>query len=203
MDRKGILLIVSGPSGSGKGTVVEILTKEKDYFLSVSATTRDPRPYEREGEHYFFMKKDEFLSQAEKGEFLEWAEFCGNCYGTPKKKVLESLNEGKNIILEIEVQGALQVKRDFPEAVLIFMIPPSAEELRRRLTGRGTESEEVISERIKRSLEELDIALGYDYLVINEEASKCAEILKTIVFAEKLRLSRNKNIIEKFKGEVI
>lgn len=202
MDEKGVLLIISGPSGSGKGTVAEILTKEEDYFLSVSATTRKPREYEAEGEHYFFLTKEEFLSKAKRGEFLEWAEFCGNCYGTPKKEIMTRLDKGENIILEIEVQGAMQVKNVFPQAVLIFMIPPTARELKKRLAGRGTETEEVILERLKRAIIELDMANLYDYLVINNVPEETAESLKGIVLAEKQKVKRNKNVIANFKGEV-
>ena len=202
MDSRGVLLIISGPSGSGKGTVAEILTREDDYFLSVSATTRAPRDYEIPGEHYYFMTKEEFLSKVRDGEFLEWAEFCGNCYGTPKKEIMERLDKGQNIILEIEVQGALQVKNEYPEAVLVFMIPPSAEELKKRLAGRGTETEEVILERLERALIELDVANMYDYLVINHVSDQTAEDLKGIVMAEKQKVSRNKEIIQEFKGEV-
>ncbi|MBQ7242325.1 MAG: guanylate kinase [Firmicutes bacterium] len=202
MDSRGVLLIISGPSGSGKGTVAEILTREDDYFLSVSATTRAPRDYEIPGEHYYFMTKEEFLSKVRDGEFLEWAEFCGNCYGTPKKEIMERLDKGQNIILEIEVQGALQVKNEYPEAVLVFMIPPSAQELKKRLAGRGTETEEVILERLERALIELDVANMYDYLVINYVSDQTAEDLKGIVMAEKQKVSRNKEIIQEFKGEV-
>ncbi|MBR0104539.1 MAG: guanylate kinase [Firmicutes bacterium] len=202
MDSRGVLLIISGPSGSGKGTVAEILTREDDYFLSVSATTRAPRDYEIPGEHYYFMTKEEFLSKVRDGEFLEWAEFCGNCYGTPKKEIMERLDKGQNIILEIEVQGALQVKNEYPEAVLVFMIPPSAQELKKRLAGRGTETEEVILERLERALIELDVANMYDYLVINHVSDQTAEDLKGIVMAEKQKVSRNKEIIQEFKGEV-
>ena len=203
MDSRGVLLIISGPSGSGKGTVAEILTREDDYFLSVSATTRAPRDYEIPGEHYYFMTKEEFLSKVRDGEFLEWAEFCGNCYGTPKKEIMERLDKGQNIILEIEVQGALQVKNEYPEAVLVFMIPPSAQELKKRLAGRGTETEEVILERLERALIELDVANMYDYLVINHVSDQTAEDLKGIVMAEKQKVSRNKEIIQEFKGEVL
>ena len=139
MIEKGTLIIISGPSGSGKGTVVERLIDSMAYSLSISATTRRPRDYEKEGVHYFFKSDDEFKNMIENDELLEWAEFCGNYYGTPKEYVMGRLNEGKNVILEIEVLGASQVKEIFPEAVTVFLIPPDKEELKKRLIGRGTD----------------------------------------------------------------
>ena len=141
---KGIIVVVSGPSGSGKGTIVSELIKNEQYALSISATTRKPRLGEEEGIHYFFKSKEEFMDMIEKRELVEWAEFCDNYYGTPKFYVESKMNEGKDVILEIEVQGALQVKKLYPEAVLIFIVPPSLKELKNRLINRGTESSEII-----------------------------------------------------------
>ncbi len=198
----GILIILSGPSGSGKGTVVKELVKDEDYALSISATTRKPRNYEKEGVHYFFHSKEEFEKMQENGELLEWASFCGNYYGTPKKYVENHLKEGNNVILEIEVQGALKVKALYPECVLVFMLPPSFEELRRRLHGRNTEDEEAINKRTQRALEEIKIASGYDYVVVNDSVEQACDDIRTLVRAERMRCRRNKKVIENFKGEI-
>lgn len=202
MHEKGILLIVSGPSGSGKGTVVEKLTQCEEYALSISATTREPRNYEDHGTHYFFKEKETFEEMIKNNEFIEYASFCGNYYGTPKSYVEEKLETGYNVILEIEVQGALQIKEKYPASVLIFLMPPSAKELRNRLEGRGTEEKEIIEKRIKRAEEEIEFFPQYDYVVVNDKVGDAVEKIKTIVNAEKLKTSRNIEIGETFKGEI-
>lgn len=202
MKKQGILLIISGPSGAGKGTVVEQLCREDDFSLSISATTRKPREYEKDGVHYFFHTKEEFERMRDRSELLEWAEFCGNYYGTPRKYVTEQLMAGRNVILEIEVQGALQVKEIYPDGVLIFLVPPNLEELGNRLTKRGTEDKETINRRLRRALEEMELVERYDYLVINDTVAQAAEDIFTIVAAEKMKCSRNKDIQRIFKGEM-
>ena len=199
MDKKGILMIISGPSGSGKGTIVNELVKDESYYISVSATTRKPRVNEQEGIHYFFKEREEFINLRDNGELLEWAEFCGNFYGTPKSNVENKLAEGKNVILEIEVQGALKIKELYPETVLIFVIPPTIEELRNRLTQRGTEEKEVIDRRIARALEEIELVKEYDYLVINDDLLTAVKNINKIVEAEKLKVSRNSDVIKGLK----
>ncbi len=199
---KGVLLIISGPSGSGKGTIVERLVSEYNYAVSISATTRKPRPNEKEGVHYFFNTVEGFKKMIENDELLEYAGFCGNYYGTPKRFVEEQLKSGNNIILEIEVQGALQVKKKYNDAVLIFTMPPTLDELRRRLEFRGTEDSETIDRRIKRAAEELEFLPGYDYIVINDTIEKAAEDVDCIVKAERMRCSRNPELKNKFKGVV-
>ena len=199
---KGVLLIISGPSGSGKGTIVEQLVSELGYCVSISATTRNPRPNEKDGIHYFFKTKEEFEKMIEKGELLEHAAFCGNYYGTPKKYVEEQLESGKNIILEIEVQGALQVKKKYNDAVLIFTMPPTLTELRRRLEFRGTETKEVIDARINRAEEELEFLPDYDYIVINDTVDEAVKDVDCIVKAERMKCSRNPELKNKFKGVV-
>lgn len=196
------MLIVSGPSGSGKGTVVEKLCEEPNFALSVSATTRSPRAYEKEGVHYFFHNRAEFDEMRERKELLECAEFCGNCYGTPRKYVTEQLMAGKDVILEIEVQGALQVKEIYPDGVLIFLMPPNLEELGERLTKRATEDKATINRRIMRALEELELVDRYDYIVINDVVEDAAEDLCAIARAERMKASRNKDIKRIFKGEI-
>lgn len=202
MNNKGILLIISGPSGSGKGTVVSKLSKEANYALSISATTRRPRPNEENGVHYFFKETKEFEDMIENNQLLEHACFCDNYYGTPRDYVEGKLTEGLNVILEIEVQGALQVKKKYPEAVLVFLVPPSLTELRSRLVGRGTEDIETINKRINRALEELDFLPQYDYVVINDEVDVAVTKIMAVVEAEKMKSFRYLSLMETFKGEI-
>lgn len=193
---KGILCVISGPAGVGKGSVCkDYLSRYDDTFLSVSATTRQPRPGEENGINYYFKTKDEFEKMITNGELLEYASFCGNYYGTPEKEVRRSLEEGKDIILEIEVQGALKVKEIMPEAVLIFIFPPSFEELEKRLTGRNTETPEVIAKRLERAKEEFVISKQYDYVVVNDEIEIASNKIRCIVDAEKQKVSRNEKLI--------
>ena len=200
---KGVLLIISGPSGSGKGTIVERLVDDLGYRVSISATTRNPRPNEENGVHYFFKTKAEFEKMIEAGELLEHACFCDNYYGTPKEYVERQLVEGNNIILEIEVQGALQVKKKYNDAVLIFTMPPTIAELRRRLVNRGTEDMETIDKRIKRAEEELEYLPQYDYIVINDTVEQAVRDVDCIVRAEKMRCGRNPELKNKFKGDAL
>ena len=199
MNKKGILMIISGPSGSGKGTVVEELIKDEKFVISVSATTRSPRDYEQDGVHYFFKTVDEFGDMINDGELLEWAAFCGNYYGTPKAYVEKMLDEGKNVILEIEVQGAQQIAEIYPESVSIFLMPPSKEELLRRLTGRGTEDEITIERRIQRASEEVLLLPNYNFVVINDKVENAVEKIKMIAESEKMRSARFENMVEAFK----
>jgi guanylate kinase len=185
---KGVLMVISGPSGSGKGTVVSELVKSGNYALSVSATTRSPRDGERDGVSYFFKTRDEFEKMIAGGDFLEYAEFCGNYYGTPLPYVKAQLEAGKNIILEIEVQGAFQVKEKLPEAVLVFLAPPSLEELRARLVGRGTETAEVIEQRMNTAVVELEMQDKYDYVVVNNKVSGAVDDINAIVRAQALKV---------------
>ncbi len=192
MTNKGLLLVISGPSGAGKGTVCKaLLEKSKDISLSVSATTRAPRPGEVDGESYYFLSLETFRSMIDNGEFIEWAAFCENYYGTPRKKVEEKLAEGKDVILEIEVQGAMQVKSKFPEAVFIFVLPPSKEELKNRLKGRGTETDDVVEKRLERALSEYQYIENYNYIIINDEVDLAAERIRAVITAEKLRMERS------------
>ncbi len=202
MGKNGILAIISGPSGSGKGTAVEKLLQKGNYALSISATTRSPREYEVPGVHYFFYSKEQFEEMKKNGLLLECAEFCGNYYGTPKAYVEEQLQSGKNVILEIEVQGALQVKKIYPSAVLIFLIPPNLEELGRRLVQRGTEDKETINKRMHRAIEEMEFVDDYDYVVINDSIDTAVEDIDMILRAESMKCSRNKDIKKVFKGEI-
>ncbi len=199
MNEKGILIIISGPSGSGKGTVVEKLKADPSYALSISATTRQPRNYEQDGVHYFFKSTDEFKKMIEEGKLLEWAEFCGNFYGTPKDYVMGKLNEGLNVILEIEVQGAAQIKKIFPEAVTVFLIPPDKEELRKRLIGRGTEDMDTVEKRLKRASEEIELLPHYDFVVVNDTVENAVKRINTVVKAAKMGSQRYIDKIKEFK----
>lgn len=196
MNSKGIMLILSGPSGSGKGTVVRQLLKEcGDMRLSVSATTRDPRPEDTDGVTYNFMDNAGFEKLIEENGLLEYAQYCGNYYGTPRKPVDSWLDDGKDVIVEIEIVGAEQIKSKRPEAVSVFLLPPSMEELERRLRGRGTESEEVILQRLARAREEIKQAYKYDYLVINDTVENAVSKVKSIVESEKRKQYDNDKLI--------
>ena len=200
--QKGLLLVISGPAGSGKGTVVkEILGRHpKDFCLSVSATTRAPRPGEEHGVHYYFIDKPAFEERIGQGAMLEYAEYCGNYYGTPADYVQKQLEEGKNVILEIEVQGALKIKERFPDTLMIMITPPNFSTLEQRLRGRGTNTEEDIQNRLAHSGWELSNLERYDYAVINENgrADEAADEIAAIVASEKKRTCRNKDFAKIF-----
>ena len=202
---EGMLVIISGPSGSGKGTVVKNLEPAKGYALSVSVTTRAPRPGEQEGRDYFFKSEDEFIYMRDNNELLEHALYVNNYYGTPRHYVEDMIKSGKIVILEIEVQGALQVKDKFPEAVLIFLVPPSIKELARRLALRKTESAATIDDRLNKAMAEISFIPRYEYLVLNDEVALAVGRINVIVEAEKLKPKRMGPIIDKItdKGEFL
>ena len=204
MKKKGILIVVSGFSGSGKGTIMKQLLKkyEAQYALSVSATTRQPRPGEVDGKEYFFRTKEQFEQMIEQEELIEYAKYVDNYYGTPKAYVEEQLAAGKDVILEIEIQGALKVKKKFPDTLLLFVTPPSAEVLRARLTGRGTEDAVTVEKRLARAAEEADGVEAYDYLVVNDDLEVCVDEVQSIIQTEKARVSRNINFINEIKSEL-
>ncbi|MCB7521852.1 guanylate kinase [[Clostridium] hylemonae] len=203
MNKKGILTVVSGFSGAGKGTIMkELLKKYDNYALSVSATTRAPRPGETDGREYFFKTKEEFEKMIAQDELIEYASYVNNYYGTPKAYVEEQLVAGKDVILEIEIQGALKVKEKMPDTLLLFITPPSVEELRKRLVGRGTETMEVIESRLKRAGEEAEGMDRYDYLIVNDKLDICVEDVHEIIRGEHLRSFRNAEFIEHMKAEL-
>lgn len=203
MKRKGILIIVSGFSGAGKGTLVKKLIEEYDgYALSVSATTRQPRPGERDGREYFFMQKDQFERKIAENGLIEYACYCDNYYGTPREYVEQQIDNGKDVILEIEIQGALKVKKQYDDALLLFVMPPSAEELRRRLVGRGTETEEVIDKRMHRAAQEAQGIEEYDYIVVNDDLETCVRQLHEIITAAHNTPNRNREFIENIRTEL-
>ena len=203
MKHKGVLMVLSGFSGAGKGTLMKKLLETYDnYALSVSMTTRQPREGERDGIEYFFSTKEAFEKRIEEGGLIEYAQYCGNYYGTPKAYVEEQLSNGKDVILEIEIQGALKVKEQFPEALLLFATPPSIAELERRLRGRGTESEEVIRKRLLRANEEAQGIDVYDYLVINDDLERCVEEIHSIVNVARNAPIRNKEFMIQIKEEL-
>ena len=196
--QKGLLIVISAPSGTGKTTLCHMLLEEfPNMEFSISYTTRKPRPGELNGRDYFFVDRKTFERMIEEGDFLEWAEVYGNLYGTSKSQVLKALEEGKDILLDIDTQGALQVKKNFPEAVLIFILPPSLKELERRLKKRGTDDEETIKKRLQIAREEIRKALEYDYIVVNDILEVAFERLRSIITAEKCRTDRLAGEIEK------
>jgi guanylate kinase len=193
---KGILVVVSGFSGAGKGTVMKRLMEKYDgYALSVSATTRKPRPGEEDGREYFFRTRDEFEKLIEEDALLEYAQYVENYYGTPRSYVEEQLQAGRNVILEIEIQGAMKIKEKIPEALLVFVTPPTVEELERRLTGRGTETAQVIADRLARAGEEAEGMGQYDYILVNDTVEECVDHLHQIIVSEHSRASRNAEFI--------
>lgn len=202
MSKKGVLTVVSGFSGAGKGTLMKALVKKYNYQLSISATTRAPREGEVHGREYFFLTREEFESMIKEDALYEWAEYVGNYYGTPKKYVEEQLAEGKDVILEIETQGALKVKEQYPEALLLFVTPPTIAELERRLIGRGTETMEVIQKRLTQAVDESGVMRYYDYLIINDKLEECVEEMHQVIVNEHNKVSKNKEFIEAIQAEL-
>jgi len=203
MNNKGLLVVISGFSGAGKGTVMRrLLELHDEYALSISATTRKPREGEVNGREYFFKTVEEFEGMIERHELVEYAQYVGNYYGTPKAYVEEQLEAGKNVILEIEIQGAMNIKKMFPDSVLMFITPPSATELENRLRGRGTEDEATILARLSRASEESKGVENYDYIVLNDIVDSCVESIHQIVLTEKRKAKNNLQLIEKIREEL-
>lgn len=203
MKNEGILIVISGFSGAGKGTLMKRLVEEYDgYALSISATTREPRPGEEDGREYFFLSREQFEKRIADHALIEHAEYCGNYYGTPRDYVESKLAEGRDVILEIEIQGALKIREQYPDALLLFVSTPDAAELRRRLSGRGTETEEVIRERLRRAAKEAEGIEEYDYIVINDDLDTCVKDLHGIIAAAHHVPGRNEEFIKKMRREL-
>jgi guanylate kinase len=190
MKSRGQLIVISGPSGAGKGTVCKAILEKNDFWISVSATTRSPRNSEIEGINYYFLTKEKFLEKIEAEDFLEYAEVYGNYYGTPKSEVLKVLDSGRDVILEIDIQGALMVKTAYPKGLFIFILPPSMEELKNRITNRGSETPESLITRFTSAHEEISFVTRYDYAVINDTVDKACEKIQSIIIAERCRADR-------------
>ena len=200
---KGVLTVISGFSGAGKGTVTKgLISKYPEHKLSVSATSRAQRQWEVDGKDYLFLTRDQFESMIKEGDFIEWTEYVGNYYGTPKSYVNKQLEEGKDVILEIEVQGALNVKKIFPEAVLIFLAPPSFKELEVRLTGRGTEDADTVKKRLLQACDEAQYIYNYKYYVINYQVDECIEHIRSIIANEHSYVSNNRDKIDSIYNEI-
>ena len=203
MNHQGILVVVSGFSGAGKGTLMKELLKRYDnYALSISATTRAPREGETDGKEYFFVTKEQFEKMRDERKLIEYAQYVNNYYGTPKEYVEQKMAEGKDVILEIEIQGALKVKNRFPDALLLFVTPPSAEELRRRLVGRGTETLEVINARLARAAEEASGMEAYDYLLINDDLDRCVEEMHQLIQLQHRKTSYHLDFLSKMREDL-
>ena len=200
---KGTLVVISGFSGAGKGTVLsQELARRPDLYFSVSFTTRPPREGEKDGVNYHFVTRQAFQERIERGEFLEYAEYVGNFYGTSMAVIREKLDQGIDVILEIEIQGALKVKKAFPDTLLLFITPPTAQELRSRLVGRGTETLDVIESRMDRACEEAEGMDQYDYLIVNDDLDTCVEEVHQIIRGEHHRSTRNTGFMEKIKEDL-
>lgn len=198
--RKGLLILISGPSGTGKGTVCDLLRqKHPEISYSISATTRQPRPGEQDGVNYYFYTKEKFQEMIDQGQLLEWAEVYGNFYGTPKQKVLDRLEAGEDILLEIDTQGALNVMKVMPEGLFIFLLPPSLEELAARLKGRGTETEESLHRRLGAAVDEIKLATKYRYVVVNDKVEDAQETIANIIEAEHHRSDLNESLLTKLQ----
>ena len=203
MKNKGVLTIISGFSGVGKGTLVKMLLEKYDnYALSISATTREPRVGEQDGVNYFFITKDEFEKKIDNKELLEYAQYVGNYYGTPRRYVEEQLNNGKDVLLEIEIQGAMQIKEIMPDAMTIFVMPPDAKTLKERLVGRGTESMEVIDERLKRAVVESQGIEKYDNILVNDDLEESVKELHSIIQASHISSFRNIDFIKEIREDI-
>ena len=201
MSDKGVLVVISGFSGAGKGTVVKRLMESGHYSLSISATTRAPRPGEQDGREYFFLSRQEFQQRIQEGRFLEWAEFSGNLYGTPKDYVLEQMEQGRDVILEIEAQGALQVKEQYADAGLIFLAAPTMTKLKERLTGRGTESAEQVERRLRQAVREIEQMHRYDFIVVNDVLESCVTRVQGIIDLLHDRSCQKEELIESLREE--
>lgn len=198
--RKGLLILISGPSGTGKGTICDLLRqKHPEISYSISATTRQPRPGEQDGVNYYFYTKEKFREMIDQGQLLEWAEVYGNFYGTPKQKVLDRLEAGEDILLEIDTQGALNVMKVMPEGLFIFLLPPSLEELAARLKGRGTETEESLHRRLGAAVDEIKLATKYRYVVVNDKVEDAQETIAKIIEAEHHRSDLNESLLAKLQ----
>ena len=195
MKKKGILIVISGPSGAGKGTICKALLEKGSYWFSVSATTRKARIGEEEGKNYFFLTREEFFKKREEEDFLEYAEVYGNYYGTPKSNVLSMLENGKDVILEIDIQGALKVKETYPNGVFIFILPPSMEELKQRIINRGSETTESLMTRFKSAYQEINYVSKYNYAVVNDTVADAVLKIESILTAERCRVDRIKEDI--------
>lgn len=203
MDHQGILVVVSGFSGAGKGTLMKELLKRYDnYALSISATTRAPREGETDRKEYFFVSKEQFEQMRDEQKLIEYAQYVNHYYGTPKEYVEQKMAEGKDVILEIEIQGALKVKKRFPDALLLFVTPPSAEELRKRLVGRGTETLEVINARLARAAEEASGMEAYDYLLINDDLDRCVEEMHQLIQLQHRKTSYHLDFLSKMREDL-
>ena len=203
MDHQGILVVVSGFSGAGKGTLMKELLKRYDnYALSISATTRAPREGETDGKEYFFVSKEQFEKMRDEQKLIEYAQYVNHYYGTPKEYVEQKMAEGKDVILEIEIQGALKVKKRFPDALLLFVTPPSAEELRKRLVGRGTETLEVINARLARAADEASGMEAYDYLLVNDDLDRCVEEMHNLIQLQHRKTCYHLDFLSRMREEL-
>lgn len=203
MNRKGILVVVSGFSGVGKGTLMRLLTQRySSYSLSISATTRAPREGEEDGREYFFCTTDEFKRLIEENRLIEYACYCGNYYGTPRDYVEAQMEQGRDVILEIELQGALKIREQYPDALLLFVMPPDAKTLADRLRGRGTESEDVIQARLARAVEESQSVEQYDYMIINDDLEKSVEEMHRLIDSQHNMINRNLEFVKQIRDDL-